>query len=209
LIDKGFSTYVIVSYVLLMVAGFSCTFTLFFGRFGSLRWLESKIHHHGHSVVHKSLTALCRQVGEIGQISHRAISLLVVYSVIHSLFAALAIICFGNALNIEIGLVPVLWIYSVIYLLGILPISISNIGIREISMIMRLAPYGVSMTEATVWSVLMYSGPLCCAFIGMLMEAEYFWFGKDGYKKIDTTNCQIAIQNTKDTLGEADEGQSG
>jgi len=205
LIDEGFSTHVIVSYVLLMVAGFSCTFVLFFGRFGSLRWLESKILHHGQSVVHKSLTALCRQVEEIGQISHRAIFLLVVYSIMHSLFAALAIISFGNALNIEIGLVPVLWIYSVIYLLGILPISISNIGIREISMIMLLAPYGVSMTEATVWSVLMYSGPLCCAFIGLVLEAEYFWFRKEGHRYIDAT---IAIHNKKNAQREADEGKS-
>lgn len=209
LIDKGFSSYAIVSYGLFMTACFSCAFALFFGRFGTLRWFESKIKRHGQSVVHRSLTALCQQVGKIGQISYRTIFFLVVYSAMHSLFAALAIICFGNALNIELGLVPVLWIYSVIYLLSMLPISISNIGVREVSMIMLLAPYGVLMTEATAWSVLMYSGPLVCALIGLMLEAEYFWLSRKGHRSIDTVDRQVAAHNNKDTQGESDEGKSG
>ena len=209
LIDKGFSSYAIVSYGLFMTACFSYAFALLFGRFGTLRWLESKIKRHGQSVVHRSLTALCQQLVTIGQISHRTIFFLVVYSAVHSLFAALAIICFGNALNIDIGLVPVLWIYAVIYLLGMLPISISNIGVREVSMIMLLAPYGVLMTEATAWSVLMYSGPLVCALIGLMFEAEYFWLSRKGQRSIDTVDRQVAAHNNKDTQGESDEGRSG
>ena len=209
LIDKGFSSYVIVSYGLFMTICFSCAFALFFGRFGTLRWLESKIKRHGQSVFHRSLTALCQQIATIGQISYRTIFFLVVYSAMHSLFAALAIICFGNALNIDIGLVPILWIYSVIYLLGLLPISISNIGVREVSMIVLLAPYGVLMTEATAWSVLMYSGPLVCALIGLTLEAEHFWLNRKGHRSIDVVDRQVAAHNNKDTQGESDEDRSG
>ncbi len=205
LIDKGFSHYVIVSYGLIMVAGFSCAFALFFGRFGNLCWLESKIDHHGQSIFHRSLKALSRQVRKIGLISHRAIFFLVAYSAVHSLFAALAILCFGNALNIEIGLIPILWIYSVIYLLAMLPISISNIGVREVSMIMLLAPYGISMTEATTWSVLMYSGPLSCALIGLILEAEYYWLRKGNRRSIDATDYQVEMHNKNVTQGKSDE----
>ena len=206
LIDKDFSLYLVTGYALVMVMGFSSAFALFFGRFGNLRWLASKISGHGQSAVHRALTALCRQADKIGQISHRTIFSLVIYSSMHGLFAALSILCFGRGLNIEVGLVSVLWIYSVIYLLGMLPISISNIGVREVSMIMLLAPYGVSMTEATTWSILMYSGPLSCAMIGLLMEAEHVWLRKNTVAAIDSTERQVVVQNKKVSQGDSDDG---
>jgi len=209
LIDKGFSLYLVTGYALVMVMGFISAFSLFFGRFGNLRWLASKISGHGQSAVHRALTALCRQAEKVGQISHRAIFSLVIYSLMHSLFAALSIICFGRGLNIEIGLVSVLWIYSVIYLLGMLPISISNIGVREASMIMLLAPYGVTMTEATTWSMLMYSGPLSCAMIGLLMEAEHLWLRKNTVAVIDSTEHQVVVKNKMVSPGDSDDGRPG
>jgi uncharacterized protein (TIRG00374 family) len=198
LIDKDFSLYLVTGYALIMVLGFSSAFSLFFGRFGNLRWFASKISSHGQSAVHQALTALCRQTGKIGQISHQTIFSLVIYSLMHSFFAALSILCFGMGLNIEVGLVSVLWIYSVIYLLGMLPISISNIGVREASMIVLLAPYDVSMTEATTWSILMYSGQLSSAIIGLLMEAENLWLRKNTHRQ--------AVVNNMVSQGDSDDG---
>ena len=208
LIDKGFSLYLIVAYGLTMVIGFCCGFALFFGRFGNLQWLESKIKNHGQSVVHRKLAALCWQVVQIGQISHRTIVALIAYSSMYILFAALAIICFGHALNHEIGLLPILWIWPVIYLLGMLPISISNIGVREVSMFMFLAPYGVATTDAIAWSVLMYSGPLSCALIGLILEAEHFWLRKRGGQAIGSTGCQVATHSKRGFERDSNEGKS-
>jgi uncharacterized protein (TIRG00374 family) len=197
LIDKNFNPSLIIGYTLVMVMGFGFAFALFFGRFGNLRWVESKINNHGQSVVHQALTKLCRQVGKIGRISHITIFLLVIFSAMHSLFAALGILCFGKALDIQLGLTTILWIYSVVYLLGMLPISVSNIGVREAGMIMLMLPYGVSMTEATAWSVLMYSGTLSCALIGMLLEAEHLWLRKKSVAVVDPTGQQLVEANTK------------
>lgn len=209
LIDKDFGPYLIASYGLVMVLVFRYAFALVFGRFGNLQWLESTISRHGQSIVHRSLMALCRQIGQIGQISHGTIVSLIVYSAMHSLFAALAIICFGNALNVQIGLIPVLWIYSVIYLLSMLPISFSNIGVREVTMIILLAPYGVPMMEATAWSVLMYSGPLICALIGLIIEAEYFWLHDGSDRTIDAIGGPAMAHSEKSSERNSDEGQSG
>ena len=206
LIDKDFSLYFVTGYALVMAIGFSSAFALFLGRFGNLRWLAAKIDGHGQSAVHQALTALCRQADKIGRISYRTIFFLVIYALMHSLFAALSILGFGRGLNIEIGLVSVLWIYSVIYLLGILPISISNIGVREVSMILLLAPYGVSMTEATTWSILMYSGALSCAMIGLLMEAEQFWLRKNNIAAIGSTDTQVVLQNKMASQKDPDDG---
>jgi uncharacterized protein (TIRG00374 family) len=208
LIDKGFSLHLIVAYGLTMVIGFCCGFALLFGRFGNLQWLESKIKNHGQSVVHRKLAALFRQVMQIGQISNRAIVALIAYSSVFFLFAALAIICFGHALDHEIGLLPILWIYPVIYLLGMLPISISNIGVREVSMLMLLAPYGVATTDAIAWSFLMYSGPLSCALIGLILEAENFWLRKRGCQAIGSTGCQVAAHSNPGPERDSNEEKS-
>jgi len=63
------------------------------------------------------------------------------------------------------------WVFSVIFLLALLPISFANIGVREASMIFLLAPYGVSAVEATAWSLVMYTGPLLSAVTGGMLEA--------------------------------------
>ena len=112
-------------------------------------------------------------------------------------------LCCGKALGIELGLVSILWIYSFVYLLGILPISVSNIGVREASMIMLMLPYGVLITEATAWSAPLYSGPLSCALIGMLLEAEHLWLTKKLVAVVDSAGHQFVVQNENLKTGEA------
>ena len=207
-IDKGFSLYLILAYGLVMVVVFWYAFALFFGRLGSLQWLESKINRHGTTSVHRALTALCRQIGKIGQISHRVIFALLLYSAMYSLLAAVAILCFGYALNIEVGLLTILWVYPVIYLLAFLPISISNIGVREVSMILLLTAYGVTTTEAVAWSVLMYCGPLSCASIGLLMEAEHFWWRTENAQQLAPARQEMIVRH-QNRKGGSNEGKSG
>jgi uncharacterized membrane protein YbhN (UPF0104 family) len=208
LIDKNFSLYFLAGYAVAMVVGFGLVFGLFFGRFGNLHWLAAKIASHGQSMVHRALMALCEQVGKIGQLSHRALFFLIVFSATHTLFAALAMLCFGKALSAELGLVSVLWIYSVIYLLSLLPISVSNIGVREAGMIMLMLPYGISMADATAWSVLIYSGPLSCALIGMLMEAEYLWLRRPFSGNGSNAHMHVA-QKGKISQRESDDNGPG
>lgn len=191
LIDKGFDLQLVVAYGLTMVTAFAFVFALFFGRFGNLQWLASGINRHGQSVIHRALAALCRQLGEIGQISHAAIMALVLSTAMYCLLAALAIVCFGQSLGFEIDLVTILWIYPVIYLLGVLPISISSLGVREAGMIMLLAPYGIASVEAIAWSVLMYSGPLSSGLIGLLLEAEFISANRKGGSTAESENCPV------------------
>lgn len=201
LIDKGFNASLITGYALVMVVAFAFAFALFFGRLGNLHWLESKIDSHGQSVVHRALAALCQQVGRIGRISYRTIFFLVGFSAMFILSAALATLCFGKALNVDLGLVSILWMNSVVYLLALLPISLSNIGVREAGMIMLMLPYGVSSTEATTWSVLMYSGSLICALIGLLFEAEHLWLRKKAVAAVEPAG-HLRLERNRKISGE-------
>lgn len=85
--------------------------------------------------------------------------------------AILSMLAYAAAVGISIAPGVLAWVFAVIFLLALLPISFANIGVREASMIFLLAPYGVSAADATAWSLLMYTGPLLSALTGGVLEA--------------------------------------
>lgn len=80
------------------------------------------------------------------------------------------------SLNIDLSFVTIAWIRSVLFILGMLPISISGFGVREGTMVVLLRPYGVSATDAIALSLLFFGGRLWIGTIGGLLEAkDLFW----------------------------------
>lgn len=209
LMDKGFSFPWVLGYICMMVIGILMAFAIFLGRYGSLQWLATKINSHGQSLMRRKLAAVWIQIRQVGQVSKGILFSLVASYLMNILFVALSILCYAKALSIEVGLLPILWIYAIIFILRILPISISNIGVREASMVVLFAPYGVAATEATAWSLLMYSGLLFCGFIGLLIEAEFFWLRKKPPTKLESKGdpaSQVLSQEKK--RGGSDEPKS-
>ena len=175
LIDKDYSVTWIFSCASTMVVGIVLVWAVFLGRYGCMQWLATLTAFANHSVILKKFTAAFTQIHRIGQVTNKVLFSIVGYSLLNFSIAALSILCFAKSLGIDIEILPILWIYPIIYLLHILPISISNIGIREVSMIVLFAPYGISTTEAATWSLLMYSGLLLCGLIGIIIEADSMW----------------------------------
>lgn len=80
------------------------------------------------------------------------------------------------SLNIGLSFLTIAWIRSVILMLGVLPISISGLGVREGTMVFLLHAYGVSAADAIALSFLLFGGGLWIGAIGGLLEAKnLFW----------------------------------
>jgi uncharacterized protein (TIRG00374 family) len=88
-----------------------------------------------------------------------------------NLFGIVAHYLFALSLNIHISLITIAWIRSSLFILSILPISISGLGVREGALVFLLRPYGVSAADAVALSFLFLSLGLCIAGIGGLLEA--------------------------------------
>lgn len=174
LIDQGFSASVIGAYGFAMCAAFSAAWGMVFGRQRTLLWLTARLRRYGPPGISPGLVNLSQQIALVGQSSTQTLAGLVGSSVMYGFVAALALACYGMALDLQIELVQALWVFSVIYLAAILPISISNLGVREAAMIFLLAPYAIAPAEAIAWSALMYAGPLSCALIGAMLDARYY-----------------------------------
>lgn len=99
------------------------------------------------------------------------LGIVLILSLACNLFAILAHYLFALSLNIHISLITIAWIRSSLFILSVLPISISGFGVREGALVFLLRPYGVSAADAVALSFLLRSLGLCIAGIGGLLEA--------------------------------------
>lgn len=70
--------------------------------------------------------------------------------------------------NIIIPIWVFMWLWSLIYILGRLPISIANLGVREFTLVGILSIYGVEKSAALLMSVILFSGIILISLIGAI-----------------------------------------
>ncbi len=72
----------------------------------------------------------------------------------------------AKAANVNIPLGAIVWLFVLVYLLGRLPISIANLGVREVTLVHALAPYGIEPASALLMSMVIFSTLVLMAVIG-------------------------------------------
>ncbi len=65
------------------------------------------------------------------------------------------------------------WLCAVIYVLGRIPISVANLGVREVTLVGLLAFYGVDKSQALLMSMILFSALIFMAIIGAIYQI--FW----------------------------------
>jgi uncharacterized protein (TIRG00374 family) len=92
-------------------------------------------------------------------------------SLVSNLFGIIAYYLLATSINMNISIITIAWIRSFLFILSMLPISISGFGIREGALVFLLRPYGISAADAVALSLLIRSVGLGIAGIGSLIEA--------------------------------------
>lgn len=90
--------------------------------------------------------------------------------VLHVFLATLAMQSFAVAVGIQLAYGTVLWMTTCIYLVTLLPLSVSGIGVRDASLIVLTAPFGVSAPIAVAWSFLILGGRVVIGLTGGVLE---------------------------------------
>jgi len=88
-----------------------------------------------------------------------------------NLFGIIANYLFVLSLNMNIPFITIAWIRAFLFILSMLPISISGFGVREGALVFLLRPYGISAADAVALSLLIRSVGFGIAGIGGLIEA--------------------------------------
>jgi hypothetical protein len=79
----------------------------------------------------------------------------------------------AKAANVMVPIGVLVWLWAVVYILGRLPISIANLGVREVTVAGCLSLYGVESPKALLMSMVLFSAILFMAVIGATYQV--FW----------------------------------
>lgn len=91
-------------------------------------------------------------------------------NIFSTLLSALLYWCVGQAAGISVPLTAFIWQASVVFVLGRLPISVANLGVREFTLIGLLSLYGVDAATAVFFSLLVFSNALVTAALGLVYQ---------------------------------------
>jgi glycosyltransferase 2 family protein len=89
------------------------------------------------------------------------------------------VMVFVLALDIEIGILTVMWIRSVVALIALIPISIAGLGVREATFVVALAQYGVPAESALVLSLLLFARTVVYGLVGGLIEGHRVFISRE------------------------------
>jgi len=94
-------------------------------------------------------------------------------SLLASLLSVVIYIFAAKAAGISVPAAALVWQSSAVYILGRLPISVANLGVREFTLIEFLALYGVEAPAVLLMSMIIFSNIILMAFIGAIYQQ--FW----------------------------------
>ena len=80
----------------------------------------------------------------------------------------------ARAAYVVVPLGALVWLCAVVFVLSKIPITIANLGVREVTVISLLRLYGVDESAAFIMSMVMFSGLI---FLGLLGAAYQLYWG--------------------------------
>ena len=81
----------------------------------------------------------------------------------------------AKAAGIEVPITVLVWLSSVVFVLGRLSVSIANLGVREVTLIGFLKLYGVEPSTALLMSMVLFSVIIFMAVIGAFCQVSWIF----------------------------------
>ena len=131
-----------------------------------LKLLPAKIRQKGWEILDQIATFQAAGAGFHLRIASITITDTLIGGVITYILAA-------RAANITAPLGVFVWLCAVIYVLGRIPISVANLGVREFTLVGLLGIYGVEKSQALLMSMILFSTVILMVAIGAIYQI--FW----------------------------------
>ena len=131
-----------------------------------LRSLPAKIRQKGREILDQIATFQAAGVGFHLRIASITITDTLIGGVIAYILSA-------RGANVIAPVGVFVWLCAVIYVLGRIPISVANLGVREITLVGFLGIYGVEKSQALLMSMILFSALVFMAIIGAI--CQLFW----------------------------------
>jgi uncharacterized membrane protein YbhN (UPF0104 family) len=79
----------------------------------------------------------------------------------------------AQAASVVVPMGVLVWLCAIVFVLGKIPISIANLGVREVTLVALLAGYGIHKPDALLMSMILFSSLIFMAGLGVLYQL--FW----------------------------------
>ncbi|HON91765.1 MAG TPA: lysylphosphatidylglycerol synthase transmembrane domain-containing protein [Sedimentisphaerales bacterium] len=76
----------------------------------------------------------------------------------------------ARAASVVVPTSVLIWLCALVFLLGKLQITVANLGVREVTLVALLAPYGVARSSALLMSMILLSSMVFLAALGLVYQ---------------------------------------
>jgi glycosyltransferase 2 family protein len=154
---------------------------LLFGRPRVLRSLRTAsprlgLEHRGS--VSKGIARVIDQCATAGNLSATDAIAVGAISIVKVVLVVAVAYTFATACGLQLSFATIGWMHAIVAVLVLLPISFAGLGVREGTLVLLSARYGVAAPLALSWSLLLFAGILFVAAIGACIEAWSFLRGR-------------------------------
>jgi uncharacterized membrane protein YbhN (UPF0104 family) len=101
------------------------------------------------------------------------LTILAVTIIVNLIGGVLIYLLSAKAANITAPMGVFVWLCAVIYILGRIPISVANLGVREFTLVGLLGIYGVAKSQALLMSMILFSTVILMAAIGAIYQLSW------------------------------------
>lgn len=128
-------------------------------------------------LVREKGRAMLEQIAAFQTAGWRFHSVIALINIIAGLLVGLLIyLLAARAAYVVVPVGTLVWLCAVVFVLGKIPITIANLGVREVTVVGLLGLYGVTRSAALLMSMVMFSGLI---FLGLLGAAyQLYWSAK-------------------------------
>jgi len=130
------------------------------------------------SGLRQKILTLCSQLTDFQTAGPRFHGIVAGVNALNTLVVGLLIYYFAaRAARIEVSIGVLLWVCATVFLLSKIPITVANLGVREVTLVHLLTGYGVNRSEALLMSMILLSSLVFMAALGALYQLLW-WAGK-------------------------------
>jgi uncharacterized protein (TIRG00374 family) len=109
-------------------------------------------------------------LGQLRDLSGRGLVGLALLSLAENLLGIVLLYFLSRSLGIDVSMAAIGWIRSIVRIVTLVPISLSGLGIREGTLVLLLAPYGVPGADAVALSLLSFGLSILTGAAGAVCE---------------------------------------
>jgi uncharacterized membrane protein YbhN (UPF0104 family) len=128
-------------------------------------------------VIREKGRALLEQIAVFQTAGWRFHALVALINVVDGLLVGLLLYFLAaRAASVVVPVGVLIWLCGVVFVLGKIPITIANLGVREVTLVGLLGLYGVAKSAALLMSMVMFSGLIFLGLLGAIYQL--YWSAK-------------------------------